>query len=104
MITAAGLASLDAALARIRMWRGMAGPRAKDAAPAQDARPGAAITLRVAPVPARLAPPEPPAPPREPPVSIDAAGETVTIIAQPRGGCRVRLADRTLTEAQLAAK
>ncbi|RYD85012.1 MAG: hypothetical protein EOP61_39375 [Sphingomonadales bacterium] len=28
----------------------------------------------------------------------------IVVTAQPRGGCRVRLADRTLTNAQLAAK
>ncbi|RYY46367.1 MAG: hypothetical protein EOP59_02915 [Sphingomonadales bacterium] len=105
MVTAAQLGSLDAALARIRMWRGMSGGmRTRDAAPVEKLDPTARFSARVAPVPARLAPPEPPAPAREAPVSIDEAGETVTIVAQARGGCRVRFADRTLTEAQLAAK
>lgn len=105
MVTAAQLGSLDAALARIRMWRGMSGNvRTRDAVPMEKLDPSARFTARVAPVPARLAPPEPPAPAREPPVSVDAAGETVTIVAQRRAGCRVRFADRTLNEAQLAAK
>ncbi len=103
MVMAARLESQDAALARIAMWQGTArAPAATAPGPGTDAR--ARILLKPAPIPERFAPPEPQLP-VEPPAKASSDEETVIVVTgRLRGGCRVRLADRTLTEKELAAK
>ncbi len=104
LVELARLESREAALARVLMWRG-SGPRSTQSAGAGAAR--LADADRLASLPplrgpeARPAPPPPDADPDEPPA---AEGETViTVTASRRGGCRVRLADRTLTDRELRA-
>ncbi len=104
MVELAKLDSREAALTRVLMWRG-SGPRSTQAA-----GPGAPRLLepdRLASLPplrgpdALPAPSPPAADPDEPPA---VEGETViTVTASRRGGCRVRLADRTLTDRELKA-
>ncbi|HEX8301221.1 hypothetical protein [Sphingomonas sp.] len=105
MVEAARLAALDAALARIMAWRGI-GPapvvQASTALPRADSR--GRIISRPAPIPQRFAPPEPEATPTPSPASASGDEEAVIVVTGRSGECRVRLADRTLSESQLAAK
>lgn len=108
MVTLAQLESREAALARILMWRsglpaspdGAAGPRPMDAARrANLPRPNRAKANQV---PTGSAETSPTAASGE--ASSDADEEQVIIVTARRGGgCRVRLADRTLTDRELAA-
>jgi hypothetical protein len=105
MVMAARLESLDAAQARIAMWRGTARAPLADASPAVSrVDPRARILFKPAPIPERFAPAEPQVP-TEPPAKAGPEEEAVIVVTgRLRGGCRVRLADRTLTEKELAAK
>jgi hypothetical protein len=104
MVELARLESREAALARVLMWRG-AGSRATQTAGSGAPRLGEADRLATLPPARGSEGPSVPSPPAadsdEPPA---AEGETViTVTASRRGGCRVRLADRTLTDRELRA-
>lgn len=100
MVIVTELKARDAAQAKILTWRGIA-PAAKATPPQQSAKAVAPGAPR--PIPERLAPPDPketPAPP-----STDPAAEMeIVVVAQVSTKCRVRLADRTLSDQELAAK
>ena len=85
MVAAAELDARDAALARIMMWRA-GGPRIDAPAPA-------------------TAPPAPRAEQRAAPPEPDSAeAMEIVVVARGPGACRVRLADRNLSERELAAR
>src|SRR3546814_12069090 len=102
MIARAELESRDGALARISMWR--AGSLASVADDDDSSRrepgltpslPAAAGRSTAATVPRSTEGPESPA-------AEEGDEEPIVVNASRRGGCRVGLADRTLTERELA--
>jgi hypothetical protein len=100
MVAVAHLAAQDAAVARIMLWRGASTGLVAATSPSGD--PRARIEIKPRPIPERLAPPEP-----EPSPAAKAAPadeNEIVVVAKIQTGCRVRLADRTLTDKDLAAK
>lgn len=98
MVAREELESRDGALRRISMWR--AGSLASTPF-GDDERSGIEGTRQA--VPPRPVPPTPPSEKPEAPLAEDEDEQTIVVTANRRGGCRVRLADRTLTERQLEA-
>jgi hypothetical protein len=115
MVALAALESRDAAIARILLWRGNSPASATIGGNGQpregtDRRaglpaPGGALPVRPAIRPSATAPAAavPPAAAKSEAPPTQEEGQTITVTATRRGGCRVRLADRTLTDRQLAA-
>ena len=104
MILRAELESRDGALARIAMWRSGGGSSPEADRPEQGREIAAPRPETRAPAFAPLPPPS--AGKAEPPATDEGAAdaETIVVTGTRVGGCRVRLADRTLTERQLAAR
>jgi hypothetical protein len=109
MVALAELESRDAAIDRIMMWRGNS-PAAATAGENGQPRDGARgrVSLPAPSGPAAARPAIRPSATPPPAATSEAGptqeeGQTITITATRRGGCRVRLADRTLTDRQLAA-
>ncbi len=102
MVLRAELESRDGALARIAMWRAGGGSSHAER-PVQERDSPAPFPDSRAPAFAPLLPPSP----GNPETPATAAGEgdaqTIVVTGTRLGGCRVRLADRTLTERQLEA-
>jgi hypothetical protein len=111
MVTRAGLVSRDSALARIFMWRGQSHGSGVD----DDQRlfrreagrqpPIDPLSREVAPIrsPSRSAEESTPAENPETAAMEEGDAQTIVVTGTRVGGCRVRLADRTLTERQLEA-
>jgi hypothetical protein len=101
MVSLAKLKSRDGALARISMWRAGSPMSASGGGDTFRTPDTAASTVSVEASPAADAP--------RPSVAAAEAspqegeGETIVVTASRRWGCRVRLADRTLTERELEA-
>lgn len=104
MILRAELESRDGALARIAMWRAGGGGSPEAGRPDQEREVATPLPETRAPAFAPLPPPS--AGKAEPPATDPGAedAETIVVTGTRVGGCRVRLADRTLTERQLAAR
>jgi len=117
MATAAQLQSRDAALARIMLWRGVPVKPMQPAAPAppivnRDGTLASPTIVRATPsILSQQAFPNVPIPEaavRVPPAAAvpsdgEAQQEEIVVVGQAQNRCAVRLADRTLTESQLAA-
>ncbi|RYE04229.1 MAG: hypothetical protein EOP61_01415 [Sphingomonadales bacterium] len=95
MVATAGLDARDAAMALLLAGRGAVSDTG-----APDT--GQEAASRSSPAPEN--PPSPGAKQAAPATDSDVDEETVIVVVGRRGGCRVRLADRTLTEKELAAK
>lgn len=99
LIALAHLQASRAALDRVLMWR--AGSGAITANPAPTAAAPQPVELDTSPSSDRSA--AEPAPSQETGAEVLPDEQVITIVAR-RGGCRVRLADRTLTKAELRAQ
>lgn len=105
MIAQTELEARDAAVARILRWRGNSGSGPLAAAPitAAPATPlvsRQSLPIRPRPIPQQI---QPQPQPQEPPL-VDGEEPPIVVVARLDRSCRVRFADRTLTEAQLAQK
>lgn len=102
MITLAELDARDGALARISLWR--AGSSGSAAEKRDENREEDEVAGRqpILPPPSSSPPRELP-PPAETPAAEAGEAQTIVVTATRLGGCRVRLADRTLTERELEA-
>ncbi len=103
MVAVSGLEARDAALTRILTWR-QALTNSPQLAAAKVPPPVSGVSgpIKPKPIPDHFAPPEPETKKPEPAAESEDGG--IVVVGRVRPGCRVRLADIDLTEAQLAAK
>lgn len=104
MIALAELESRDSALARISMWRAGSLASVADDDDSRRREPGPPVPA-IPPASGNSSTPAIPPSTEGPksPAAEEGDEETIVVTASRRWGCRVRLADRTLTERQLEA-
>lgn len=107
MVTLAELKSREAALARVLSWRSgliaSAGDAPRSEGPSLAGRAGGISEPIQRPAAKPVETPKATPPPPQAAAEESPESQEIVITATRRGGCRVRLADRTLTERELVA-